>query len=65
METELGPGVAPALARTAELLQADDEALDGWATRSAEGTAGHGTDGASRSTSTRSRRCRLLSGSAW
>lgn len=47
LETELGPGVAPALARTAELLQADDEALGGWATEvRLKAQQAHGTDGA-------------------
>jgi tRNA(Ile)-lysidine synthase len=31
LESQLGPGIAAALARTAELLQADDEALETWA----------------------------------
>jgi tRNA(Ile)-lysidine synthase len=31
LEAELGPGVAAALARTAELLRADADALDAWA----------------------------------
>jgi tRNA(Ile)-lysidine synthase len=33
LERELGPGVAGALARTAELLRADADALDAWADR--------------------------------
>ena len=31
LERDLGPGVAAALARTAALLRADADALDGWA----------------------------------
>ena len=31
LEAELGPGIALALARTADLLRADADALDGWA----------------------------------
>jgi tRNA(Ile)-lysidine synthase len=31
LETELGPGIAAALARTADLLRDDDEALEEWA----------------------------------
>ncbi len=31
LERSLGPGIAPALARTADLLRADADALDGWA----------------------------------
>lgn len=33
LEAELGPGVAEALSRTAALLRADADALDGWADR--------------------------------
>ncbi|HSI92674.1 MAG TPA: tRNA lysidine(34) synthetase TilS [Jiangellaceae bacterium] len=33
LEAELGPGVADALSRTADLLRADADALDGWAAR--------------------------------
>ena len=33
METELGPGISAALARTADLLRADADALDAWAAR--------------------------------
>lgn len=33
LEQDIGPGVVEALARTARLLQADEEALDGWARR--------------------------------
>jgi tRNA(Ile)-lysidine synthase len=33
LERELGPGVAAALGRTAELLRDDADALDGWATQ--------------------------------
>lgn len=36
LESALGPGVTEALARTAHLLRADAEALDGWAEREAE-----------------------------
>jgi tRNA(Ile)-lysidine synthase len=36
LEDALGPGVTGALARTAQLLRADAEALDGWATSEAE-----------------------------
>jgi tRNA(Ile)-lysidine synthase len=35
LEAEIGPGVAAALARTAELLRADADALDEWAEREA------------------------------
>ena len=37
LEDDLGSGVVPNLARTAKLLQADDEALSSWATREREG----------------------------
>ena len=33
LEEDLGPGIVGALARTAKLLQADEEALEGWAAR--------------------------------
>jgi tRNA(Ile)-lysidine synthase len=33
LEAELGPGIAAALARTADLLRADADALDAWADR--------------------------------
>ena len=33
LEEQLGPGIAGALARTAQLLRSDTEALDGWAER--------------------------------
>ncbi|HLR96210.1 MAG TPA: tRNA lysidine(34) synthetase TilS [Jiangellaceae bacterium] len=36
LERELGPGVAAALARTADLFRADTEALDAWAERACE-----------------------------
>jgi tRNA(Ile)-lysidine synthase len=36
LETELGPGVAAALARSAALLRADADALDAWAARAAQ-----------------------------
>jgi tRNA(Ile)-lysidine synthase len=36
LEHELGPGVAAALARTAEQLRDDADALDAWATRACE-----------------------------
>ncbi|MFW6033952.1 MAG: tRNA lysidine(34) synthetase TilS, partial [bacterium] len=36
LESELGPGVAAALARTADLLRADADGLDEWADRAAE-----------------------------
>ncbi|MFW6091230.1 MAG: tRNA lysidine(34) synthetase TilS, partial [Actinomycetota bacterium] len=36
LEAELGPGVAAALARTADLLRADADGLDEWADRAAE-----------------------------
>ena len=41
LEAELGPGVAEALARTAELLREDAEALDGFAEEVAEDLAEH------------------------
>jgi tRNA(Ile)-lysidine synthase len=43
LEQSIGPGVAAALARTADLLRADADALDGWARQAysaADGTAG-------------------------
>ena len=43
LEAELGPGVSAALARTAELLAADADALDAWAER--ETAACGGADG--------------------
>jgi tRNA(Ile)-lysidine synthase len=46
METELGPGIAEALARTAELVRDDNELLDrlaGEASRTAEGLGGTDT----------------------
>ena len=39
LEAELGPGVSAALARTAELLAADADALDAWAEREAQACA--------------------------
>jgi tRNA(Ile)-lysidine synthase len=49
LETELGPGIAAALARTADLLRADADALDAWADRALtecviEGSPDHGLD---------------------
>lgn len=48
LEAELGPGVAAALARTADLLREDADALDGLAAdllgRATTGTAGPGVD---------------------
>ena len=46
LEAALGPGVAAALARTADLLRADADALDGWAREAAERAAegGEGLD---------------------
>lgn len=44
LEEELGPGVAAALARTADLLRADADALDAWAAQTGEEcTAADGT----------------------
>jgi tRNA(Ile)-lysidine synthase len=43
-EAALGPGIAESLARTADLLRADADALDGWAARA---TAGAGASGGS------------------
>ncbi len=43
LEAALGPGVSAALARTAALLRADADALDGWAARAASDVTG--TDG--------------------
>jgi tRNA(Ile)-lysidine synthase len=40
LERELGSGVAAALARTADLLRADADALDSWAESAAEAAAG-------------------------
>lgn len=45
LEAELGPGISAALARTAELLAADADALDAWAER--ETAACRGTGGLS------------------
>lgn len=36
LERDLGPGVVESLARTAQLLQTDEEALDGWSRRELE-----------------------------
>lgn len=45
LESELGPGVTAALARTAKLLRADCDALDGWAaTESADRVVTRGTE---------------------
>ncbi|MGO4535918.1 tRNA lysidine(34) synthetase TilS [Leifsonia sp. 2MCAF36] len=46
LERELGPGVAEALARTAEQLREDDEALDGLALEWAQELVGQADDGA-------------------
>ncbi len=43
LERDLGPGVAAALARTADLLRADADALDGWAADALATAAGDGT----------------------
>jgi tRNA(Ile)-lysidine synthase len=44
LEVALGPGIAAALARTAALLRADTDALDGWAERaSTDVTGGDGS----------------------
>ena len=40
LETALGPGVAAALARTAAMLRADADALDGWAGQAHDAVAG-------------------------
>ncbi|MDA2809741.1 tRNA lysidine(34) synthetase TilS [Nocardiopsis sp. RSe5-2] len=43
LEKEIGPGIAPALARTADLLRDDADALDGWAADAARAAdLGHG-----------------------
>jgi tRNA(Ile)-lysidine synthase len=47
LETELGPGVADALARTAEQLREDSEALDAFAAEVAEDLAEHAEAGIS------------------
>lgn len=47
LEAELGPGVADALARTAEQLREDAEALDGFAEEVAEDLAEHAEAGVS------------------
>jgi len=47
LETELGPGVAEALARTAEQLREDSAALDGFAEEVAEDLAEHAEAGIS------------------
>jgi tRNA(Ile)-lysidine synthase len=49
LETELGPGIGAALARTADLLRADADALDAWADRALaesmiKGSTNHGLD---------------------
>ena len=49
LEAELGPGIAAALARTADLLRVDADALDAWAGRALtecmiEGSAEHALD---------------------
>ncbi|MFP3466459.1 tRNA lysidine(34) synthetase TilS [Leifsonia sp. SIMBA_070] len=46
LEHELGPGVAEALARTAEQVREDDEALDGLALEWAQELVGQADDGA-------------------
>ena len=46
LERELGPGVAEALARTAEQLREDDDALDGLALEWAKELVGQAEDGA-------------------
>jgi tRNA(Ile)-lysidine synthase len=46
LERELGPGVAEALARTAEQLREDDDALDGLALEWAQELVGQADDGA-------------------
>jgi len=49
LETELGPGIAAALARTADLLRADADALDAWTDRAlAECVVEGGSPGAQR-----------------
>jgi tRNA(Ile)-lysidine synthase len=45
LEAALGPGVAAALARTASLLRADADALDGWADQVAEQVYDDAADG--------------------
>jgi tRNA(Ile)-lysidine synthase len=45
LETELGPGVAQALARTAQLARDDADALDGWAARALAELAAVGAAG--------------------
>ena len=47
LEVGLGPGVGRALARTADLLRADADALDGWADQAATAAARPTEDGAS------------------
>lgn len=47
MEKALGPGIADALARTAELLQADNAALDQWAAAEADARLAVPGDGTS------------------
>jgi len=44
LETELGPGISAALARTADLLRDDAEALDGWSAREAAHLVRHGPE---------------------
>jgi tRNA(Ile)-lysidine synthase len=45
LESALGPGVAAALARSAELLRADADALDAWADRAYDEAGGPSGDG--------------------
>jgi tRNA(Ile)-lysidine synthase len=45
LETALGPGVAAALARTADLLRADSDALDEWAARAYDDARAPGDEG--------------------
>ena len=56
LERELGPGVAEALARSADLLRRDADALDGWAADAHSRAAADDPAGAS--TSPSSRDCR-------
>ena len=64
LEPELGPGVAEALARTAEQLREDSAALDEIAEETIEEIVEHAEAGISVSASRRSQRTRPRCGSA-
>jgi tRNA(Ile)-lysidine synthase len=66
LERDLGPGVAAALARTADLLRDDADALDAWAGRAARTAARGpgGLDAAALADLPRAVRTRVLRGAA-